>query len=136
MTDPLISIKSKEQESSSSAGWVAWDPTVTGFTGTVTKDCRYIIIGKLFIFNLYVSGTSNSTSFEITLPITTPDISNYTWTGACGNIWDNGAVLTAPGRYTVTNNSSTMVFRTDMGTGAWTAANNKSVRVTGMLGIA
>lgn len=119
-------------------GLKSWTTTVTGLdtNQSIVSVCRYMLTGKHFYFNVYISGTSNSTAFQITLPFTSANISNVGWTGAIGNIWDNGVAQTTAGRWVVSANSNVLAFRRDMVQSLWTVGGSKSVRAQGFYEIA
>lgn len=54
------------------SAWSGWSPTYAGFSADPTQTCRYKQIGKLVFAeagSLNYFGTSNATSFTMTLPI-------------------------------------------------------------------
>lgn len=127
-----------KQRDVASFDWRSWSTTQTGLATSPAPvvACRYAMMGKLCIFNVYVSGTSNSTAFQITLPFTSMNVTNVSWTGVIGNIWDNGTAQTTAGRWFITANSNVMSFRRDMVQLLWTASGTKTVRTEGFYEIA
>ena len=53
----------------SPGAWVDWTPTVRGWEAGYTCIARYCKVGKLCFVYLYISGTSNATKSEATLPL-------------------------------------------------------------------
>lgn len=105
--------------------WSAWTPTFTGFSTDPTGwTARYIRIGKTIIatFISGTSGTSNATTFTITLPVA----ANTANIGYPILVQNNGAVSSAPGRMDLTAASTTGTIYNDMGALAFTASGNKS----------
>ena len=72
-------------------------PTVTGWSGTPAKQITYVVIGKLLLMSIYVSGTSDSTSTRVYLPtgITGATHGSAQW-GGC-RITDNGVTSATSG---------------------------------------
>lgn len=52
------------------ATWADYDPTTVGFTGAVSKQCRYMKFGKTVIYHGYITGTSNADTLTATVPAT------------------------------------------------------------------
>lgn len=58
--------------------WTNYTPSYNGFSGTpTTQIASYLQIGKICFVQLAVLGTSNSTNFTFSLPITPATLSNY-----------------------------------------------------------
>lgn len=49
--------------------WQSWTPTVTGWEAGYTCIARYCKVGKLCFVYLYITGTSNATQTQATLPL-------------------------------------------------------------------
>jgi hypothetical protein len=78
----------------------SFSSVITGFSGTPTQSCSYSIIGNLCYLRMFITGTSNATSFTFTLPFTPaiaiviPTIVDNVGTGALGRINTSGNVAT------------------------------------------
>lgn len=108
----------------------SWTPTPTGWN-SILGVFWYVVIGSICIARVTITaGTSTTTAAAITLPVTSANVPNQKWDGACGRCADNSAVLTTPCRWEVDANSSTVNFYSDMGTGTWTASGTKLIRAT------
>ena len=83
----------------------------------------------LLVVNQTADGTSNATTFTITLPISALTGSPTYW-GACGLSKDNSANLTTPAGWRIEPSSSTTIVTLfkDMAVGAWTNSGAKRVR--------
>ena len=104
-----------------------WVPTFTGFSvdPTVTV-ARYIQIGKLcHCYLISGNGTSNATTFTLTLPVAAANTGIAKCSG--GSAVDNGAALTTMPRVDTVVNSNVANIRSSPAAGAWTAANAKRV---------
>ena len=110
---------------------VAWTDysgtsTVTGFTGALSANVlRYKKVGKLVFVSYDIGGTSNSSSFSFTLPITAVNTSNSFGNASAGTI-DNGTQTSTPGRMVLPANSSTVIVQKDFsGSNNWTTSGTK-----------
>lgn len=106
----------------------AWVPSFTGFSANPTNVvARYIKQGKLcHIAWTMTAGTSNATTFTMSLPFTAVTVSGMKWGNRLDVVYDNGAYSTSPGKVEVVSAGSvaTMYFNQD-GTTLWTNANGK-----------
>lgn len=99
----------------------------TGFSA-VPSGAIYIykISGRLT--TLFVSqpnnGTSNSTGFTITLPLTAYTLTNMIWVGQ-GQITDNGTVVTTPGLLYILSAATTLTVYKDWAGTVFTSSGNK-----------
>lgn len=112
--------------------WTTWSPTVVGFSSTTTALYYYTTVGKTVLFTIQVSGTSNSTSFTITLP--TASASHITnLEGTITLALNNGAVVTPSPRWEVVPATSTTVMNlySTLSAGAWTGSGTKSAQFSG-----
>lgn len=111
--------------------WQPWATTYTGFSanpGIATNNLRrWAQHGKTA--NIEVrhdsNGTSNATSFTMTLPIKASNTS----LAPCGGAVDNGATLTTIATASLTASSAILTMRKDAAAAAWTNANGKSANV-------
>lgn len=113
---------------SSSWAMQTWSPTFTGFSANPTGTYYYVQIGKVVIvsINMSAAGTSNTTTFSISAPVTARTISGAQWQSA-GQGKDNGAGITTPVLVRINSGSSTInVFKDWTGT-AWTASGDKQL---------
>jgi len=119
------------QEPPDYPGYFDFATTWVGFTATVpTVIYRYSIFGHTCIISIttITQGTSNATSFTVTMPVLSKNTAGYYQYGTAPWAYDNGAVIgsaicwTTPGANTVTINKSA----TSQG---WTNVNNKSADV-------
>ncbi len=112
-------------------GWFAWTPAYTGFSADPTSaaGCKFAMIGKLAVvkFGSTADGTSNATTFTITLPLATPNVSGI---GVQINVngSDNSAGLTTPSNATLAANSATLNLFKDIAGNGWTASGTKGVK--------
>jgi hypothetical protein len=113
--------------------WLDWTPTQSGFTGTIPTSgiARYKISGDSFSFNIRnaTAGTSNATTFTVTLPLTPKTLSNITWQSFI-SFEDNTTVSATPGRILVSSGTSTATVYSNATTGVWTNSGGK--RIAGM----
>lgn len=108
--------------------WTAYIPTFTGFSSDPTSVvARYALIGKTCHVNITMGGdgTSNATTFTITLPFA----ASSTWTqaqfGLLPTIVNGGATASAPGRINVSAGSNIANLSTTAGGAAWTNSGGK-----------
>lgn len=103
--------------------WFNWAATPLGFSATPTADYRWMVVNNTIHINYDESanGTSNATTFTATAP-TAP---LYNVAVPLGLTVDNGTTQTSPGKVAINAGSTTMTFRKDMATGAWTNPGGK-----------
>ena len=104
-----------------------WIPTYTGFTGgsepTVTI-AEYYLTGKVCNARLAASaGTSNATSFTVTLPFPAASTGQQNFTILVTN---GGTLQTTPGRLATRVGSNIADIYLNTGTGTFTASGNKN----------
>lgn len=102
-------------------------PTVTGFSSNPTTIiCRYKIDSNTchFVFNPGAAGTSNSTAFTVTSPVTSLNVSNYYAYNTIGFTRDNGANIAAGSVFSTFN--SNILTLTLSGAANWTASGSKN----------
>lgn len=102
-----------------------WTPVFTGFSADPTvTEAIYTKIGNIVTASLKLtSGTSNATSFTLTLPFNGSN-QIQVFTVAATN---NGAALTTPARLDIAAASNIATLYTNMAAAAWTAAKGKGV---------
>lgn len=107
-------------------------PTYTGFSSNPTNGAYfYSNAGRLFVFSMNElnNGTSNSTSFSYTIPITMVSIAGTGQEQATTAFSNNGTAggtdgnSTTFGTFRILDNSATINLFTDASGGAWTAAS-------------
>lgn len=104
--------------------WFNWNANPQGFSiAPSSPSYRWKTVGTTIFLSYSESnnGTSNATTFTASAPVAP----QQNVTGVAGTLVNNGALLTAAGRVTLSSGSTTMTFRTDMSTGAWTNVNGK-----------
>lgn len=109
-------------------GWFNFDANPQGFSSPPSSPSyQWFAVGETLFINYSEpnNGTSNATTFTASLPIASPAALSV----PCGVLVDNGALLTTAGRFNVAAGGTTINFRTNMGNGAWTAANGKRATV-------
>lgn len=103
-----------------------WSPTFTGFSANPSGVHRFTVVGREC--RLYVRhstlGTSNTTGFTMTLPITAATITNHAWVGS-GQGVDNGGILVNSALISFVSAATVMNLYTNHAAAAWTAASTK-----------
>lgn len=108
-------------------GWFAFTPTWAGFSANPGGTCKYNIVGNLVTYSLYGGvGTSNSTSFTVTLPV--PIASYYVGAFCVGSQIgvDNGASVIA---YATCGSTTRLDFYKTLALGGWTGSGNKGIQL-------
>jgi len=104
--------------------WASWTPTYGGFSSPPTVSYAvYFQVGKLVFCCIdATSGTSNATSFTITLPVAAKRAA------MAGTITttDNSILLTTPGRIITRVGSTTADVIKDTGATSWTNSGGKN----------
>lgn len=113
--------------------WFTWVPTLAGFSADPAgATYQYRVEGRMvyFIIEQPSNGTSNATTFTISLPIPNGSASVG---GACGIIVDNSVVQATAGRWFIGTGgtASILQIQKDMGTTAFTASGGKRARIQG-----
>ena len=107
--------------------WKTWTPVFTGFsTDPTVTDARYTVVGKMVTVRLQTgNGTSNATTFTITLPIAAQSSGKQYCTIA--QVTDNGSFKTTPGLLRTNANSTTadIFINSDQGGTAWQNTGGK-----------
>ena len=101
--------------------------TVVGWV-TPSKVIKYKKIGKLVMVTFSISGTSNSTAANFTLPYAAKTGSDFG--GACLYAMDNTAAIPTATAIYMPSASSTVSLYSDMALGAWTASGIKGIKGT------
>jgi hypothetical protein len=100
--------------------------TVTGWSSLDIKKIFYKKIGRIAFVSFRLSGPSNSSSVEFTLPYALRNVSGYLLRSPVQNA-DNGVLLTSPGVAAMTPSLNSVVVYKDYATGAWTNSGTKTV---------
>lgn len=105
--------------------WISWTPTFTGFSADPTNvDARYFRTGnKIDIRISMTGGTSNATTFTMTLPFNALAVYHYSLL-----LFNSGASVSGRGSMAAGSNVLTM-FATGAG-GAWTASGIKAAPIS------
>lgn len=111
-----------------------WNPTQVGFAALPTSSTyQFVIKGKVCTVFVHqgVNGTSNSTSFTISAPLTAATVVNAFWGAAAWNMVDNGASVASLGVAYLGSAGTTITIDKTPGTPAsWTNANGKRASFT------
>lgn len=110
-------------------GWFNYTPTFGGFSASPVVECKYSITGRLFHMQIVRTsgGTSNSTSFSISIPFTAAFATN---TALYGNATDNSAALTTPVSGDIANGGTSISVYKDYAGSSWTNSGSKFVNAT------
>jgi len=112
-----------------------WTPTLSGFSANPTNSVyRYQLIGKtctLFV-QQGTAGTSNSTSFSISLPFTAATVSGMVWGAVPFSTTDNSVVQTTPAQASIVSAGTTVILAKSISGagGAWTSSGGKAASFT------
>lgn len=108
-----------------------WVPVQTGFSTPTTGGIyRYIVMGRRFQLTVReqnTGGTSNSTTFTMTGPLTCRTIPSMIWDFPC-SVDDNGVPLAAFGTMRLSSGSNIITFYKDAALGAFAASGTKRCR--------
>jgi hypothetical protein len=105
--------------------WMAYSSTITGYSATATNLTRFRIDGRGVTLSWRLSGTSNSTSFSATLPVTAANVSGYIWQQFMYAI-DNGTASTVSDYAGITAAGSSVLFSHADNNAGWTASGTKA----------
>lgn len=111
---------------------------LTGWSGTPTSNQRFKLNGKQCIFWFAITGTSNSTSTTIGIPVTAKNNGGFSWEGTLGLAGDNGGTFTSACRQVIDpgSNANLLTCYSNMVANGWTASGTKAVRGTAIYEIA
>lgn len=99
-------------------GWFNFAPATSGVT-SAGGVARFCVNGRLVVLALNVTGTSNSTTKQITLPITPANIAGLQWIGPI-TVKNNGSILSTPGECVISANTAAADLYKDTAAAAWT----------------
>ncbi len=125
-------LKRVEIPKSGGTSWQAYDDiTTTGWAAGGTAILEYTTVGNLVFCRLYVYGTSNSTLAIVRLPFAAKSGNpNSFFRGEITRASNNGAQLTAPGHWDITQGQKVLYAYTSMPAGTWTASGTKSINIS------
>lgn len=109
-----------------------WVPTFGGFAADPAGGIyRYVLVGKMCtcFIGMPNAGTSNATSFSISLPFAAASVTNMTWRAPI-TAYDNGAALDTPGLAIVGAGGTSVFLYTAWNGSLWTAAGGKRAQFT------
>ena len=108
-------------------GSFAYAPVFTGFSADPSGVHQFAMHGKWVTLTIRHSsaGTSNATTFTITLPVTAKTLTNQVWT-APALVTDSGSAQTAPGSVLILSAGTTASIFKLYGSGSFTNSGNKS----------
>jgi hypothetical protein len=117
--------------------WQTWTPTHGGFSADPTVVAKYCLIGKLLFLsiNTTVAGTSNATSYSLTLPPGFVSATGRSQIFVSGIGTNNSAGLTTPVRVTASSGSGTLTLQINPTGNTWTASGTKSASFNGFIEI-
>ncbi len=107
--------------------WFNYTPSYVGFSANPSggMGARFVMIGRLLKVDHNPStGTSNATSFTISLPVTAATLSGGVWR-QFGKAVDNGSTLNTGFVEILTGATTATVYKDQNGTG-WTASSTKT----------
>ena len=107
-------------------------PTFTGFSADpATTVYRYKpSSGSMQIdIRQTANGTSNATTFTMTLPVTAATVTNMVWISANASIVDNSAGVTTPGSIFVSSAGTVMNIYTNQQAAGWTSSGGKRLAI-------
>lgn len=109
--------------------WLVFTPTIVGFSANPTAPYtvyRFNGLVLIVVFRWGTPGTSNATSFTVTVPMTAKTVTNGLWL-ATSTVTDNGAVKTTMGRVFLTSASKIATCDPDGAGTAWTNTSTKNI---------
>ncbi len=108
-----------------------YTPTLTGFSADPTNTVnRFVMDGKKVtaFIRQASTGTSNATTFTITLPITAATITNARWSGHA-TVTDNSVTQATPGYMRVISGGAGISVFKDSAETVWTGSGGKALSV-------
>jgi hypothetical protein len=109
--------------------WTDWSPTITGFSSDPADGVyTYTKVGKTCTLCIRqpTSGTSNATTFTISLPFTAATRTNMVWS-APGRVVNSGSVQATPGILLIASGGTVVNVYKDYAAAAFTASGNKNL---------
>jgi hypothetical protein len=108
--------------------WQTWSPTPVGFS---SAPAGAVYIYKQFGKTIFLSvrqpnnGTSNSTVFEIPLPVQAKTTTDQVWEVACRGV--NNGNLAFPRMATISSGGTDIVLSSDASGTSWTSSGGKRI---------
>jgi hypothetical protein len=99
--------------------------TIVGWSSLTVKTIFYKKIGNIVFVSFSLSGPSDSTAVNFTLPYTSKNTANLRYYGAMGETTDAGTTRTSPGSYYLEANSNRVDCFVNMASAAWTNSGTK-----------
>lgn len=113
-------------------GWFNWTATIVGFSANPTNLVhRWKADGNTIVLHIshVTLGTSNATTYTVSLPIAAASIdANQQFGGANNLASNNSATLIVASQWSVSYGATTVAFFTNMGGAGWTASGTKGIR--------
>ena len=106
--------------------WTAYNPNPAGFSGTPSGLAAYCQAANIVWVRFQIQGTSNATTFKISLPFTAA-----AWGGTFGDFYsfcqarDNTVNLADPGMVEIVASATQATIYKDGSFAAWTASGTK-----------
>jgi hypothetical protein len=112
-------------------GWFNYAPTETGWTSLTANVARFCPEGRKMTVVLRVTGTSDATGAQISLPVAAATVygTSSSWSGALGYSQDNGTALSAAGCWAIVSGGSVVVCYKTFDLGNWTNSGTKLILV-------
>ena len=126
-TDGILVEHNQDGTHEFSGAWKSWVPTQTGFSSVPPGGVyRYQKIGKTVHIAIRQPsfGTSNATTFTITLPYPAATVTSMIWTGHGYGI-DNGGTAANSANIYITSAGTVMTIERNWTSAAWTASGSK-----------
>ncbi len=104
--------------------WFVWSPTIVGWGTPTVNEARFCVIGRTVFVKLQVTGTSNSASTTVTVPITAVNQSFNPFFSCF--ITNSGGANTA-GRFYFSS-TTVLTFGLSLTSDTWTATGTKTIQ--------
>jgi hypothetical protein len=114
--------------------WIAYTPTVTGWSETPYVQAKYLYLSNLLVINCYVQGTSNSTTTRITLPPGFKVIAGVQQFIGPIRAMNNGTYLTNGGMWISSQNSTYIDCYINYNLQSFAASGSKQVQFVAVIG--
>lgn len=123
-----------EQPDGWGSGWFNYTATITGFSADPTTNVHsWQAIGRTinFLISHGVAGTSNATSYTVTLPVACATQTGLAYGGSNISAADSGSTLTVASRWQILSAGTVLTFYKDTANGTWTATGGKRAAANG-----
>jgi hypothetical protein len=118
-------------------GFFNWTVVFTGFsTDPTVVVARFNVVGRMVNWQIQIgtAGTSNATTFTMSIPVTAATITNMAWNGPA-RVRDNGAWQADPGLWNIVSAGTVITLYKTLAAGAFTNSGTKSFTGQGWYGI-